>query len=154
MKAKAVVSILLMLVFFASARAELTIVSTNHRDADSFKRLSEFFTGKESPGRYAILRTVPSRRDGFYISLLGKDKTRLSSVATVRIRFVRPNEQNTESIDLPVSSITKRRILVGMTEREWEGVNERPVAWKIELLDSNNRLVDQAKSFLWTEPSN
>ena len=32
-------------------------------------------------------------------------------------------------------SIEKRRLMIGLTEAEWDDPDSRPVAWKIELLD-------------------
>ena len=136
-----------------SAFAELEIISTGHRTADSFKRLSEYFTGDENPGRYSIFRTDPEQRDGFYISLVADDKSQLSEVSTVRLHYIRAGTQEATTVDIPVDqAIDKRRVLVGLTGSEWTDENNLPVAWKVELLDDAGAIVDASQSFLWAEP--
>ncbi|EDY83414.1 hypothetical protein VDG1235_3041 [Verrucomicrobiia bacterium DG1235] len=142
-----------LLALAATARAELTVISAEHRDANSFKRVSEYLTGKHSDGRYAIFRSDNSRRDGFYVSLLAKDKDTLPSVSSVRIQFVRPGTQEITSFETTTGKLAKKRILVGLTETEWLDEDSHPVAWKIDLLDSSGNTLESAKSFLWSEPS-
>ncbi len=139
------------LALLASARAELTVVSAEHREAAFFKRFSEYFTGKENQGRYTIFRSDPSRRDGFYISLIAEKGSPLEDVTSVRIRFVRPASQDIDTIELPVESIEKRRLLFGLTETEWADKGIRPVAWHVALLDQRGTTLDSAQSFLWSE---
>ncbi len=135
----------------ASAHAELTVISTEHRDADSFKRVSEYLTGKHSDGRYAVYRSETSSRVGFYISLLASKKSILKQVAKVRVQFVRKGTQEIDSFELPAESLKKKRILVGFTGDEWQDSSDHPVAWKIDLLDAAGTSLDSAQSFLWSE---
>lgn len=134
-----------------AALAELEIVSTERRDAESFKRLSEYFTGKEDPGRYAIFRTEPEARKGFYISLAAPDKSVLANVANVRLSFVRAGTQEIVSREMPTQDLKKRRILVGLTGEEWQSEDALPAAWKVELLDPTGATLESAESFLWAE---
>ncbi|MDQ8187371.1 hypothetical protein [Pelagicoccus sp. SDUM812002] len=140
-----------LLALAASARAELTIISTEHRDAASFKRVSEYLTGKHSDGRYAVYRSDTSRRDGFYISLLASEKPTLAQIKKVRVQFVRKGTQEIESFESPVESLEKKRILVGFTGEEWNASSSHPVAWKIDLLNASGTSLESAQSFLWTE---
>src|SRR4051812_35790644 len=41
-------------------------VFTGWKEGNSFKRISEYFTGKENPGDTVVLRTRPDQRSGFY----------------------------------------------------------------------------------------
>ncbi|MBK1879417.1 hypothetical protein [Pelagicoccus mobilis] len=148
---KTLFTLIALLLFAASANAELTIISTNHRDADSFKRFSEFFTGKHSDGRYSVFRSDETSRDGFYVSLLAKDKSILPKVSEVKVQYVKSGSQDIHSFTLPVIELNKKRILVGFTGGEWESGDSHPVAWKIELLDSSSKPIDSAQSFLWSE---
>ncbi len=148
---KHIFALLALLTLAASAHAELTIVSTKHRDAGSFKRVAEFLTGKHSDGRYAVYRSDASSRDGFYISLLASDRSTLAQVAKVRVQFVRSGTQETDSFEAPVDSLKKKRILVGLTGSEWQESGNHPVAWKIDLLDAAGTSLDSAQSFLWSE---
>lgn len=135
----------------ATAQAELTIVSTKHRDADSFKRFSEYLTGKHSDGRYAIYRSDNASRDGFYISLLASDKKPLAHVSSIKVQYVKSGSQEIHSFTTPASQLKKKRILIGFTGGEWESGDSHPIAWKIELLDSNDKPLESAQSFLWSE---
>lgn len=134
-----------------TARAELSIVSAEHRSEDSFKRLSEYLTGEPSEGRYSVFRSAPERREGFYVSLFEEDRSMLNQVATVRIHFVRAGTQEVETREMPAGSIKKKRLLVGLTEEEWSDEEARPVAWKIELLDERGQTLDEVRSFLWSD---
>jgi hypothetical protein len=140
-----------LLALATSASAELTIISTEHRDADSFKRVSEYLTGKHSDGRYDAYRSDDSSRDGFYISLLASDRSVLDSVSNVRVQFVRIGTQNIESFEVPAGELKKKRILVGFTGSEWADPDKHPVAWKVDLLDDSGASLESAQSFLWSE---
>lgn len=150
---KRFLSLIALLALAASAQAELTIISTEHRDADSFKRVSEYLTGKPSDGRYNTFRSDESSRDGFYVSLLASDKSTLSSVSKIRLQFVRTGTQEISIFETPASSLAKKRILVGLTGSEWLDKDSRPVAWKIDLLDASGASLESTQSFLWSEPT-
>jgi hypothetical protein len=45
---------------------EVVRVWPEYRTAESFDRISEYFTGRENPGNQIILRTRPESRAGFY----------------------------------------------------------------------------------------
>jgi len=149
---KSICSLLALALFAASARAELSIVSSGHRDADSFKRLSEYLTGKPSDGRYEVFRSDDSQRAGFYVSLYLPERDTLNQVSTVTIHYVRPGTQEVESARIPAGELKKKRLLVGLTEAEWSEENAHPVAWKIELADASGSVIESAESFLWADP--
>ena len=134
-----------------AAQAELTVISTQHRDVDSFKRFSEYLTGKPSDGRYAVYRSDEDSRDGFYVSLLVRDKDTLPAVSSLKVQFVRAGTQEVDSFESPAGTLKKKRILVGFTGNEWQDPSAHPVAWKIDLLDSSGQPLESAQSFLWSE---
>lgn len=148
---KRLITFLTLLALAATARAELTVISSAHREADSFKRFSEYLTGKPSEGRYEIIRSDDSSRDGFYVSLLASDKAAIKQVSTVKVQFVRAGTLEIESFEKKADSLKKKRILVGFTESEWHGSKNHPMAWKIELLDSAGTVLESAQSFLWSD---
>lgn len=148
---KNVLSFFLLLAIAASARAELTIISTEHRDADSFKRVSEYLTGKNSDGRYTVYRSDESTRDGFYISLLADKRSSISSVETVKVKFVRAGTQEVDTFEIPAGTVKKKRILVGFTGSEWANKKALPVAWKVEFLSGSGSIIESSQSFLWSE---
>lgn len=149
---KAILALLSLALSVAAAHAELSIVSSGHRDADSFKRLSEYLTGKPSDGRYEVFRSDESRRDGFYVSLYLSERATLDLVSTVRVHYVRPGTQEIESAELTAGALQKKRLLIGLTEPEWASEDIHPVAWKIELADASGAVIESAESFLWSDP--
>lgn len=148
---KHLLSLFLLLALVAVARGELTIISTEHRDADSFKRVSEYLTGQHSDGRYTVYRSDESARDGFYISLLAEKRSSLASSQTVKVKFVRSGTQDIDTFEVPTGTPKKKRILVGFTGNEWANQKTLPVAWKIEFLDKSGTIIESAQSFLWSE---
>lgn len=148
---KHILSLLAILALAITASAELKIISTEHRETVDFKRFSEYFSGKENQGRYTIFRSDTTQRTGFYISLETKKKADLENVSTIRLQYVRSSTQEVETQNFSASTINRKRLLVGLTESDWQEPNSRPVAWKIELLDSTNKTLNSAQSFLWSE---
>ena len=95
------------------------ILFSDRRDADSFKRISEHFNGKEDPGRYVIVRTDPSQRDGYYIALKLEASDQPEKADKLRLYFVRPGSQEGETKTLTIGPIKKDRALIGMTDDVW-----------------------------------
>ena len=129
------------------------IIFSDRREEDSFKRISEHLTGEENPGRYAIARTDPSQRNGYYIALKLDSAGESDKVSAIRLQFVRPGSQDRETRTLSVEPNGKRRILVGMTDGIWGASPAIPTAWKIDLLDDAGAILSSAKSFLWSSDS-
>jgi len=126
------------------------IIFTERRDDDSFKRISEYLTGEENPGRYVIARTDPSQRNGYYVALKlsGADQPRKAE--SVRIQFVRPGTQDIEEKMIEVGPIKKQRLLVGLTDGTWGASDMVPLTWRIEILDTNESILSSSQSFLWS----
>ena len=129
------------------------ILFTDRRDADSFKRISEHFNGKEDPGRYVIVRTDPSQRDGYYIAIKLEASDQPEKADKLRLYFVRPGSQEVETKTLTIGPIKKDRALIGMTDDVWGSTSSIPTAWKIEFLDSAGAVISTSKSFLWSNRS-
>ena len=129
------------------------ILFSDRRDADSFKRISEHFNGKEDPGRYFIVRTDPSQRDGYYIALKLEASDQPEKADKLRLYFVRPGSQEVETKTLTIGPIKKERALIGMTDDVWGSTSSIPTAWKIEFLDSAGTVISTSQSFLWSNRS-
>ena len=126
---------------------------SDRRDADSFKRISEHFNGKEDPGRYFIVRTDPSQRDGYYIALKLEALDQPEKADKLQLYFVRPGSQEVETKTLTIGPIKKDRALIGMTDDVWGSTSSIPTAWKIEFLDSTGTVISTSQSFLWSSRS-
>lgn len=150
---KLILSLVTFAIIGASSQAA-EIVFSDRRDDDSFKRISEYVSGKENPGRYAIARTDSSQRNGYYVALKLAASDQPKNAASIRIHFVRPASQDIETQTIAIEPIKKKRVLVGLTDDIWGTSDTIPTAWKIEFLDTNGNLLSSAQSFLWSSISN
>lgn len=146
---KLILSLLAFTLTGASSQAA-EIIFSDRRDEDSFKRISEHLNGKENPGRYAIARTDPSQRNGYYVALKLDANDQPRSAASIRIHFVRPGSQDVETQTIAIEPIKKKRALVGLTDGIWGTSDTIPTAWKIEILDNDGTPLSSSQSFLWS----
>lgn len=129
------------------------ILYSQHRDADSFKRISEHLSGKENKGRYAIARSEPTQRDGYYVALKFEKSDQVGKATSLRIQYVKPGSMEILSQTLPIEPIRKKRILVGLTNGIWAQSDSIPMAWKIQFIDTQGNTLFQSQSFLWSPKS-
>ncbi|MCH6257780.1 hypothetical protein MLD52_14580 [Puniceicoccaceae bacterium K14] len=149
---RSLLSLILSLALVGPAIA-LEVISSEHRNDDSFKRISEHITGKENEGRYTIVRTDANRRDGFYIALKVQNKKTHLTYDAVRISHVKPGSMETHTQTVRIMSKLKKRMLIGFTNEEWETSDRIPLAWKVELINPAGEAVEIAESFLWSHES-
>jgi hypothetical protein len=144
-------SILLILfsITLASIAGAAEILYSKHQDENEFKRISEHFSGKENPGRYSIVRSDPSQRNGYYVALKLEDSDQADKIVSLRIQFVKPGSMEIQSQTLSTESVQKKRILVGLTDGDWVQENKIPTAWKIDFLDGQGKSLFHSQSFLW-----
>ena len=124
--------------------------SLAYKEHADFVRLSEFFNGRENTGRRAIVRSQPDSRTGLYFSLALK-VAELPGGAKVKLEVVRTSAPEPKSfqMDLPQAPEGAREVLVGLTGEDWSGPDERPVAWRLQVLDVAGGIFASEKSFLW-----
>jgi len=126
----------------------LVRVWTGPRTADSFERISEYFTGEENPGGQTVLRTQPTARAGYY--WLVRTRTDATTEARIELSVL------TAGSPAPMVHALATRLprgshvtLVGLTGDDWPDLDARPVAWKLRVLDANGRELATEESFLW-----
>ncbi len=123
------------------------------RDAASFKRISEYFDGKENNGGEIVVRTHPDQRGGYYFLV------RLANPggpADVRLHLtvVTPDSATPREFTFPVSLPSGDKVCnLGLTGKDWPDAKVNAVAWKLTVLDADGREVATAKSYLWDKPS-
>ncbi len=146
----------LFVALLAGARAadvEFVRVWDQWRDAESFRRISEYFDGKENPGSQVILRTHPDVRDGFYFLTRVKNNGAATSAAKIVLTLITPDSPkakvHTFPIELPAGETVYN---LGLTGDDWAGKKIHPVAWKIEVETADGRVLGVYKSFLWEKP--
>jgi hypothetical protein len=138
----------------AAQEVTLTRVFTGWRDAASFKRISEYFSGQENTGGQTVLRTHPDQRTGYYFLL------RVAHPGAPRkVRFqVQLIEQG---VPAPTTTVFPAELnagssvfQLGLTGAAWQDAKAQPVAWHIQVLaDDDGRVLASEKSYLWEKPA-
>jgi hypothetical protein len=142
------------LVGASAAEVEFVRVWPGWRSAESFERISEFFTGEENTGRETVLRTHPGRRDGFYYLVRTANSGETLTGATFVLRVIAPSEPDPKVTTFPVDLPPRSKVfLLGLTGPEWPHEEVHPVAWKLELRSANDTVLASAQSFLWEKPA-
>lgn len=137
---------------FAAADLTLVRVTSGWRDAASFKRISEYFTGRENTGGETVLRTHPDRRDGYYFLLRVRNADAPRRI-TARLQIIADTSAQTRDFTFTPDLRAGDTVLhLGLTGPDWPDADADPVAWKLELLDADGRLLAGEKSYLWEKP--
>lgn len=123
-----------------------------YRTADSFDRISEYFTGKENPGGLIILRTRPGSRAGFYFFVRLKTPADISG-ANVVLDVVTPESPDPKTFTLPAPLLRKGTVLLnpGLTGNDWPDATARPTAWRLRLVAADGSEILGQQSYLWSK---
>jgi hypothetical protein len=147
--------LLLLIGLSTASAAELTLVRvySSWRDAASFKRISEYFDGKENTGGEAVLRTHPDQRAGYYF-LVRVTNPGAARPITARLEHIG------SAADKPVTHTFTTSLKagdtvfhLGLTGPDWSDAKANPVAWKLDLTDPDGRILASAMSYLWEKPA-
>ena len=145
-------SLILFTALVSSAVAsDVTIARTfpGWRDAESFKRISEYFTGKENSGNTTILRTHAELRSGFYFLIRATNVGAPSSVK-ISLEVITPTDSKPKNYSFTADLKTGATVLnLGLTGDDWPDAKANPVAWKIELITADGHVLAGEKSYLW-----
>ena len=139
----------------APAPVELVRLWPGYRTAESFDRISEYFTNEENTGAQIILRTQPKERAGYYFLLRVKNAAPLAG-ARIELDLItaaapRPQTHTFTPASLPAG---KPVINLGVTGADWPGgPDAHPVAWRLRLLAADGRELLSEQSFLWGRPA-
>ena len=139
--------------------ATIVRIRPDYRTAESFDRISEYFTGAENTGGEIVLRTHPETRAGFYFftRLKVRDDITIAD-AQIEISVITPAspEAKTFLLRVPVA-LRKGTVLLnpGLTGPDWPwtgaDANARPVAWRVRLLHASGAVLASAQSYLWSK---
>ncbi len=145
-------SLFIFTALVASATAsEVTIarVFSGWRDAESFKRISEYFTGKENTGGDNVLRTHPDHRAGFYFLVRATNPGAPASIK-ISVDVITPTDNKPKTYSFSADLKTGANVLnIGLTANDWPDAKANPVAWKIELIAADGHVLTGEKSYLW-----
>lgn len=120
---------------------------------EEFKRISEYMTGKENPGRRVIIRTDPQQRDGYYFVLvLNRNVRKLPPDAYIQGEFYTSKslDLQTYRFELPSILPSTREIFIGLTGENQPEENIIPAAWRFTIKNSQEEILAQEKSYLWS----
>ena len=136
-----------------ASEVEFVRVWPEWHSADSFGRISEYFTGQENTGSQVILRTQPKERAGFYFLARVKNSGPAQPAAKIILHLIKPDAPQTRLYEFPVALPAGETVFnLGLTGTDWAGPKTHPVAWKLEIVATDGRLLVVQKSFLWEKP--
>jgi hypothetical protein len=125
----------------------------NYRDTDSFKRISEYFTNREDPGKVVMLRTQPVDRDGYYWVIRVDNKETILDDAKFVLDVITPDSPHPKTFIFPTRLPKGQTVYdVGLTGTDWHGKREHPVAYRMRLEAGDGTSLVDYKSFLWEKP--
>ncbi len=145
----------LLLALGLAQAAELSIVRiySGWREAASFKRISEYFDGKENTGGEAVLRTHPDQRGGYYFLVRVTNPAEARSI-TARLQIITNTDAEPKTFTFSPTLRTGDTVFhLGLTGPDWPDPKADPVAWRLDLTDSDGKILVTEKSYLWEKPS-
>lgn len=152
-------SVLLLLGLLAAAlpasAAELKIVRvfTGWREASSFKRIAEYFDGKEHTGGELVLRTHPDQRAGYYF-LVRVNNPGAPVDAKLVLHVVTPTASAPHTYTFAAHLADRQTVLnLGLTGADWPDPKLNAVAWLLEVLGPDGQVLAREKSYLWEKPA-
>ncbi len=149
---------LILLSFFLcltlkAAEVEFVRVWPAWRDANSFRRISEYFDGAEVSDGKIIERTQPKSRTGFYFFVRLKHPTLALKGAHFSIQYITPYWLEARERTFPANEAPgEHQYLLGLTGSDWTGHETHPIAWKVDLISADGQVLATSQSFLWSKP--
>lgn len=123
-----------------------------YKEAGDFARISEFLTGKEASGNRILLRSTPGEREGLYFSIRVKGGVQtLPEGAKALLEVLHPDspDARTHTFDVPSTVKNYRELMLGLTGESWTSDEDKPLAWRVQILDADGKVVGSNKSYLW-----
>jgi hypothetical protein len=148
-----VLALFLALVVSASA-ADVRIVRvfSGWRDAASFKRISEYFTGRENTGNEVVVRSQPRERGGYYF-LVRTDNRGAATPAKFVFQVVLPDAPEARTFTFLTELPGGKTVFnFGVTGADWPDATIDAVAWKLDVLTAAGEPLAVEKSYLWERP--
>jgi hypothetical protein len=139
----------------AGSAPELALVRVwpGWKEAEDFTRLREYFGAAPESGPRRVLRTTPGERAGFYFLV----RTRGPAVpeAILELLVLRPDGTEPVRHRFPAALRAGEEVVeLGLTGEAWPGGKRaQPVAWRLQVLDANGRVLAAQRSFLWVDPA-
>ena len=146
----------------ASAKAEalakegelaVVRVFTGWHDAASFKHISEYFDGRENTHGEVMLRTHPDQRAGYYF-LVRIVNHGTPAALKINVQMITPTDTKTRIHTFATDLQPGETVLnLGFTGTDWPDARANPVAWKLDIVAADGRVLATGKSYLWEKPA-
>jgi hypothetical protein len=137
----------------AVADVQLVRVWPQWHDATFFSRISEYFTDVENTSGRIVARTHPAVRAGYYFLARVKHPAVGLENAKFVLRVIGPANPEPRVYTFPVNCPPGNHLFeLGLTGDDWKLKGVHPVAWRLELLGNDGRVLVSQQSFLWSKP--
>lgn len=139
--------------FVHASDLQIIRVWPSYRQADSFKRISEYFSGNENTGSEIVLRTQPNERTGYYFLTRIKNTGPAIANARVELQLITPVSPEVQTHSFDVALPTGKKVLqLGLTGGDWTNSKTKPVAWLVRFLTVDGVELAREQSYLWSQP--
>jgi hypothetical protein len=121
--------------------------------AYEFKRISEYFTGRENTGTWRVRRSQPINRTGYYfLARVRHPRTSLEGARFV-LHIITPDSPDPRTFTYPAGVGPGEHVFeLGITGSDWAGERVHPVAWRLDLLAPDGHELAWYQSFMWEMP--
>lgn len=124
------------------------------RDAEAFDSISEHFTGAENSHGRTVLRTHADSRAGFYYLVRVANPDAALTGTHFVLQVITPDSPDPKTYTFPADLPTRSTVFqLGLTGADWPDRRTHPVAWRLELRSSDDRVLASQQSFLWALPA-
>jgi hypothetical protein len=138
----------------SSAEVGLKIQNCLYIEESAFKRIPEYFTGREFTGRNIYCRSNLRDRSGYYFVIKVNDpSSEINADCCWVVDWVPPLDPKpkTQKIPLAEEDIRGKEVFIGLTGEDWKDPLLKPLAWRISLVSKKGVTLGQHKSFLWSK---
>ena len=146
-------TLLLIIPALLNGATSIVRVWPAYRDADSFRRITEYMGGRESTGNEIVLRTQADSRDGYYFLTRLKNDSATPGASFV-LEVILPGNPAVHTFTFAADLPAGRQVYqLGVTGADWPGKGTRPSAWRVTIRSSEGAILAERTSFLWTAPA-
>lgn len=128
------------------------IVQVKHHAKEDFLRIPELFTGKEYSGKYIILRSSEFRNGLYFYLPFTADYLSNIGGSTIELALIDSSLPKARAFNfsIPDNFSGQKKVLLGLTGKDWDDNKIRLVAWKIEVLGLEKESLHINQSSLWS----
>ncbi len=147
------VLLLLSAPLLLSGATTIVRVWPSYREAESFRRISEYVGGTENSGREIVLRTQPEAHAGYYL-LTRIQADDAAAGAALLVEVVLPGDPTIRTFSFPGGLRAGEHVYqIGITGTDWPSAKTRAAAWRVSARAASGETLAELTSFLWSAPA-